>query len=316
MKPLRIAAGIFLLIGLSLQQCFAGAWCEPKGAFYGKLSMNRYTTDRTFTSGGGTKHLPNGGKFYDTNMTFYGEYGFLDRLTVSISLPYKWLRSSYWNTYEEDDVQKRRYIATHYNGMGDVETGLKLGLIKEPFVGSIQFLYKNPGLYTSQEKVMPGNNQSDYEIRLLAGKSLWPFPGYCGAEAGYRFRTKAPSDEFKYLFEFGMDLFGPLSMRMKLDGTKSMHNAKRITPAQAERSAYVDYETGQVIVSNMQSSSAQQASNPSLGLEYDLGKLETTLCLKITQRWFTEVSYTAYPYGKNISGGNQYSFAIVYYFEP
>ncbi len=39
-------------------------------------------------------------------MTFYGEYGLLDRLTLSCSLPYKWLRSSYWKEYEQDDVHE------------------------------------------------------------------------------------------------------------------------------------------------------------------------------------------------------------------
>ena len=316
MQHVRIFIYCFLVVVLAEGRSFAGAWCEPQGAFYGKLSLNRYTTDKTFTSNGSQDHLANGGKFYDTNMTFYGEYGLLDRLTLSCSLPYKWLRSSSWNTYTEDDVEKRRYNATHYTGPGDVETGLKLGLIKEPFVGSVLFLYKNAGLYTHREKIVPGNNQSDYELRLLAGQSLWPFPGYCGLEAGYRFRSKAPSDEFKYLIEFGMDLFGPLSLRVKLDGTKSMHNARRIAEAKPERSSYVDYATGQVIVTSASASATQASTNPSLGLQYDLGKLETALCLKLTQRWFTEVSYTTYPYGKNISGGNQYSFAIVYYFEP
>ncbi len=314
MKYARAVICICLVWLLAEGLSFAGAWCAPQGAFYGKLSINRYTTDKSFTSNGSQDHLPNGSKFYDANMTFYGEYGLLDRLTFSCSLPYKWLRSSSWNTYTEDDVEKRRYVATHYNGPGDIETGLKFCLIKEPFVGSVQFLYKNAGLYTSREKILPGNNQSDYELRLLAGKSLWPFPGYCGAEVGYRFRTKAPSDEFKYLIEFGMDIFGPLSLRVKLDGTKSMHNARRISMPKPTRSAYVDYATGQVIVSSSSDAAAQASSNPSLGLEYDLGKLETALCLKLTQSWFTEVSYTTYPYGKNISGGCQYSFAIVYYF--
>lgn len=316
---MKYAGFVFFLccaLLLHAATCFAGAWCAPRGAFYGKLSLNRYTTDRTFTSGGGKKHLDKGGKFYDTNVTFYGEYGLLDRLTLSVSLPYKWLRSSYWDEFEKNDELKRRYVAARYTGMGDIEAGLKLGLFKEPFVGSVQFLYKNPGMYTSREHVLPGNNQSDYEIRLLAGKSLWPFPGYCGAEIGYRFRSKAPSDEFKYLIEFGMDLYGPLSLRVKLDGTKSMHNADLPGPEKARRSAYTDYDTGRVVVSQAGSSSRQTVSNPALGLEYDLGKLETTLCLKLSACWSTEFTYTAYPYGRNIAGGQQYSFAIVYYFEP
>jgi protein XagA len=293
----------------------AGAWTMNQGGLYTKLSYNRYVTDSIFGKGGGRDSLPNKGKFYDNNVTFYGEYGLTDRITLSASLPYKSLRSSYWRNYEENDQDKREYVVKRYHGGGDVEVGLKYGLLQTPFVGAVQFLYKNAGLYTSRETVMPGNNQSDYELRLLAGKSLWPFPGYCGAEAGYRFRTKAPSDEFKYLLEFGIDLTQKLSLRLKLDGTKSMHNARKISTPQPQRSAYVEEETGQVIVSQNASVTSAASTNPSLGLEYDLGKFETALNYKFTERWSGEVSYTAYPYGKNISPGRMYSIGIVYYFE-
>ncbi len=305
-----------LLLFLLPVSCHAGAWAMNQGGLYTKLSCNRYVTDSIFGKGGGRNPLPNKGKFYDNNVTFYGEYGLTDRVTLSASLPYKSLRSSYWNRYEEDERENSKYIVERYHGFGDAEFGLKYGLFQNPFVGSVQFLYKNAGLYTSREKVMPGNNQSDYEIRLLGGKSLWPFPGYCGVEAGYRFRTKAPSDEFKYLLEFGMDLTKKLSLRLKLDGTKSMHNARRVQAEKpATRSAYVDEETGQVIVSQSTSSTAAAVTNPSLGLEYDLGKFETTLNYKLTERWSGEVSLTTYPYGKNISPGRMYSIGIVYYFE-
>ena len=315
---MRVFSAVLIaaLLFTAPKAALAGAWCAPQGAFYGKLSMNRYTTDSTFTSDGDRERIANGGKFYDSNINFYGEYGLLDRLTLSCSLPYKWLQSGTWNSTTVNDQVHRQHATKHYNGPGDWEAGLKFGLIKEPFVGSVQFLYKNAALYTSREKVLPGNNQSDYEIRLLAGKSLWPLPGgYCGVEAGYRFRSKAPSDEFKYLFEFGMTLFGPLSLRLKLDGTKSMHNADKVSAPKQQRSAYIDETTGQVIVAQNTTVTGAASSNPSLGLQYDLGKLETTLCYQLTERWSREVSYTTYPYGKNISPGRMYSIGIVYYFE-
>ena len=309
------AALITALFITAPDAALAGAWTMNQGGLYTKLSYNRYVTDSIFGPGGGRNALPNKAKFYDNNVTFYGEYGLTDRLTLSASLPYKNLRSSYWRDYEEDDQDKREYVVKRYHGGGDVEVGLKYGLLQTPFVGAVQFLYKNAGLYTSRETVMPGNNQSDYEVRLLAGKSLWPFPGYCGAEVGYRFRTKAPSDEFKYLLEFGMDITQKLSLRLKLDGTKSMHNAQRVSAPKPQRSAYVDEETGQVIVAQNTSVTSAASGNPSLGLSYDLGKVETALNYKFTERWSGEVAYTTYPYGKNISPGRMYSIGIVYYFE-
>ena len=112
-----------------------------------------------------------------------------------------------------------------------------------------------------------------------------------------------------------MNLTQKLSLRLKLDGIKSMHNADkpaRVTPAV---SSYIDEETGQVIKTSATSGASAVSSNPSLGLEYDLGKLETTLSYQLTQRWSCEMSYTGYPYGKNISPGRMYSLGIVYYFE-
>lgn len=293
----------------------AGAWSMSKGGFYSKVSYNRYVTDSIFGKGGGRNALDNKAKFYDNNVTWYGEYGLTNHLTLSASLPYKNLRSSYWKQYEENDQEKNDYIVKRYHGFGDVEAGVKYCFLQSPFVSAVQFLYKNAGLYTHREKVIPGNNQSDYEIRLLAGKSLWPFPGYFGAEAGYRLRTRTPSDEFKYLLEFGMNLTKKLSLRLKLDGTKSMHNADVPPAPKPVTTAYVDEETGQVLKQEAAFASQAVSANPSLGLEYDLGKLETTLCYKLTQRWSCEMSYTGYPYGKNISPGKMYSLGVVYYFD-
>ena len=103
------------------------------------------------------------------------------------------------------------------------------------------------GCTKGDENIPPGNSQDHYELRFLLGKSLWPFPGYCGAEFGYRWRTQAPSDEFRYLFDFGVNATQKLSFRVKLDGTKSVHNADLPPPPKPIVTAYIDEETGQVI---------------------------------------------------------------------
>ena len=84
-------------------------------------------------------------------------------------------------------------------------------------------------------------------------------------------------------------------MRFKLDGIKSANNAK-------DRSAAASGPSGGYL------------TNPSLGLEYDLGKLECTIGYQVSRPWSVELTYTANPYGKNISAGNQLSAALVYYY--
>jgi len=104
-------------------------------------------------------------------------------------------------------------------------------------------------------------------------------------EAGYRFRAEEPADELKYLLEFGVDFTKKLYGRIKLDGTYGMGNAEK-------GSAFSD--------------------NPSATFDYDLGKLETVLGLKISDQWGTELGYRKEIYGKNISSGENWSLAVTY----
>lgn len=286
-----------------------------QGGVYAKLSVNHYYTNYTFTNGGGLQRLPRGTTFTDNNITLYLEYGITERLTVIGSVPYKWLRSTYNRLITKGDQTKEQRVTTHWNGFGDVELGLKYCFLTEPIVSSIQFLHKNTWLYSKDERIPPGNHQDDYELRLLFGKSLWPFPGYCGVEFGYRWRSQNPSDEYRYLLEFGVTATPKLSFRIKLDGIKSVRNADLPAQYTMPSTAYIDEETGRVIKTRSKTANQTVAANPSLGLQYDLGKLEFTSSYQVSKQWFCELSYTNYPYGQNISPGDQYSLALVFYFD-
>ena len=287
-----------------------GAWCQPKGGLYLKISDNHYSTVYTFDEHGDKHRNLYGSNFNDHNITFYGEYGVLENLTLSSTVAYKDLRSSI-RSYVEGKVQHKHYT---YKGLGDLEIGIKYGIIQKPFVLSLQGMVKTAWFYDSTEEVTPGNNQNDYSLKLLLGKSLWPFPGYCGLELGYLWRTGRPSDEYRYLVEFGMNLTKKLSFRVKLDGIISARNAGFPEVPETYTSAYVDYETGRVVKDASPPPSVEMLTNPSLGMEYDLGKLELTLAFQIVKDWSVECTYTGYPYGENIASGDQYSFALVYYF--
>jgi len=303
--------GIGFIICAVTSSAWAGAWCMKKGSLYSKLSYNRYFTVYTFDDHGDKERNTNGSTFRDTNVSWYNEYGLLDSLTLSASIPYKWLTSHY--RYSEN--KKFKHATYTYQGLGDVDLGLKYCFLEDPVVLSLQFLTKAAWFYDSDEDVPPGNNQNDYELRLLIGKSLWPFPGYCGLELGYRWRTSSPSDEYRYLLEFGMNLTKRFSFRLKLDGVASVKNADLPPRPKPVVNTYIDEETGRLIKTvYTPSGGASVLSNPSLGLEYDLGKVEFTLGYHQNKNWSLEFTYTNYPYGENIASGDQYSFAIVYYF--
>jgi hypothetical protein len=289
----------------------AGAWCMKPGSFYGKLSYNQYFTVYTFDHHGSSKRNSNGSTFRDINYTFYAEYGLLKNLTVFSSLPYKNLKSHFKST----ESGEPETVTFRYHGFGDIEVGLKYCVIEKPIVLSIQVLSKFAWLYDGHDEVPPGNNQNDYELKILLGKSLWPFPGYCGMELGYRWRTNDPSDEYRYLLELGLNITKNIFCRIKLDGIKSVKNANLPPVPEPFVSTYIDEETGQVIKDVYETSAGSSTfANPSLGLEYDLAKLELTVGGQFTKKWSCEFTYTNYPYGENIADGDQYSFALIYYY--
>jgi len=305
---------IAVFVCAAASSAWAGAWCMKEEALYSKLSYNYYFTVDTFDDDGHKHRNPNGSSFRDENITWYNEYGLLDNFTLFASVPYKMLYSRFKSIEKAGDAKRLKSTSERYDGLGDVDLGVRYGLLKDPVVLSLQLLTKAAWFYDGDEEVPPGNNQNDYELKMLLGKSLWPFPGYCGLELGYRWRTSAPSDECRYLVEFGVNPTKKISMRAKLDGIASVKNAS-LPEQRPAISSYIDYDTGQLIKTVSKPGDAGSAfANPSLGYEYDLGKLELTLGYQQNKNWSFEFTYTNYPYGESIAAGDQYSVALVYYF--
>ena len=276
MKSLLLRSlAVAMLLAASATSSFAGAWTAPKNALYEKLSYNYYYAHETFDSSGHREGTPNNGKFTDHNVSNYFEYGLLDSLTVINSLTYKWL---------ENDTNLAR---TKGYGLGDVDLGLRYKLLDSERIGivSTQLLVKIPGTYDKNDPLPLGNGQFDTELRLLYGRSLYPLiPGYGNVEFGYRWRAGDPSDEIRYLVEFGVDVTRDFYTRAKLDGTLSVDNGKK----------------------------RDGSGNPTATNNFDLGKLDLTVGYKVTPAWGVEVSYRPDIYGQNIAAGANYSLALYF----
>lgn len=251
----------------------AGAWVSAKGEGYNKLSYNSYSSDEF--KGDNTDF----GEFNSDAYTFYGEYGLGNNLAMYGSLSYQDL--------EQIDGAGN---VTNGSGLSDVELGLRYQWQADPFVLSTSLLVKLPYLYDENEILPTGNGQEDIEFRVLIGKSLYPY-GYFGVEAGYRYRADAPSDEYRYLIEYGYDINANVYLRTKLDGILSANNAD------------IDTNNDSVV------------GNLSLAPEFDLGKLEMTVGYNFGQasqgpRWGVEFTYTNEIYGENSLQGETLSLGI------
>ncbi|HEX9022959.1 MAG TPA: hypothetical protein VF799_03875, partial [Geobacteraceae bacterium] len=115
--------------------------------------------------------------------------------------------------------------------------------------------------------------------------SLYPWlPAYANLEFGYRWRDGDPSDEIRYLIEFGADFTKELYGRVKLDGTLSLDNGNHVDPN----------------------------GNPTTTNNFDLGKLDVALGYKITPAWGVELGYRRDIYGQNTAAGDNYSLAVIW----
>lgn len=273
MKKLVVFLLVSLFFAASASVAFAGAWTAKDGAFYDKAAFNFYSSQKNFDSSADRKDTPNNGKFTDYNLSNYLEYGLTNDLTLINSLAYKWLEN------EDNNTRSKGY------GLGDIDLGLRYKLLDSDKIGivSSQLLVKIPGPYDTDDALPLGNGQFDTELRLLYGRSLYPLiPGYGNVELGYRWRAEDPSDEIRYLIEFGVDLSKVVYTRAKLDGTFSVDNGQKI----------------------------DTSGNPTTTNNFDLGKLDLTVGYKAAPSWGVEASYVPSIYGQNTSAGSTYTLAV------
>jgi len=265
---------INLLILSSSGICFAGAWTMQKGQLYDRAAFNYYSADDQFDKHGARTDFTDNGKFRDMNISNYVEYGLLDNLSIINSVYYKAIK-------KEDDTLKQKT-----QGIGDIDLGAKVQVMKlAEGILSTQALVKIPWAYNRNDDLPLGNGQVDLELRLLYGHSLYPYiHGYCNLELGYRWRLQDPSDELRYLLEFGMDFTKEFYGRVKLDGIYSLDNGEHF----------------------------DNSGNPTITNNFDLGKLDLTFGYKLSKRWGLEASYTPEIYGKNTAAGATYTLAVTF----
>ena len=252
-------------------QAFAGAWTAKQGDQYLKGAVNYFETSNRFGPEDGFEN------FRNINFNVYWEYGIQDDLTFFST-------GSLTNLENQADG-----VETSQTGIGDIELGLRYRLIDGPVIVSVQGLFKAPYLYDDDADLPLGNGQEDFEGKILFGKSFGKY-GYGGLEAGYRFRTDDPVDEFRFLVEYGFDVNEQLYLRTKLDNII------------AAQSSDVDDDVAL---------SPELALNPQLPLEFDLGRLEYTAGYKFSDRLAGEITGTTAVYGDNTLSGTNIQVALV-----
>ncbi|MBX2848045.1 MAG: hypothetical protein KTR16_06990 [Acidiferrobacterales bacterium] len=274
-KPISKALATFGLISAGLLMggnAQAGAWVAEKGKSYSKLGVSDYSATDFFGD------QPDLGEFEGQNISYYGEFGLGNNWGLFTSV-----------LYQDISQTNAAGEVISNSGLSDLDIGLKYQIQAEPFVLSAQLLAKLPYLYDEDDTLPLGNGQEDLEAKVLIGKSLnrW---GYFGLEFGYRYRTDAPSDEYRYLIEYGVSLTENLYFRTKLDGIESVGNADSV----------------------IDSTGVNLSRTP----EFDVGKLEITAGWNFGEanqdggRWGAEFTYTQDLYGEQTLEGDGFQLAV------
>jgi hypothetical protein len=218
-------------------------WTQPKGGMYNQLQWNYYITKKKFSSiDKGASGTPTGGvggirryeapKFTARDLTYYGEYGITNKITVFTSIP---LWKEAWS---EDTV---KYAGERGpSGIGDINIGLRHKISDTFFSGplSAQATVKIPEAYEYGHPLRDlslGDGQYDLTWELFWGRA--PFiagRGYVWLLPGYKFRFEnneydplnfKPSDQIKLMMGGGYPITSKISVRWLIDWAKSVGNA-------------------------------------------------------------------------------------------
>jgi hypothetical protein len=135
-KNMLLAFLLFTLLIFASSKAFS-AWTQPKGYAYNQLSFSYYVTDEKWTTLG----LDDDGevidldvdvektdteKFTSSKISYYSEYGIIDKLTIFFSGGYDWQESDDVKVYSDENGP---------SGIGDINLGLRYHL-KDNILGS------------------------------------------------------------------------------------------------------------------------------------------------------------------------------------
>lgn len=214
-----IIVGI-LLLGTHLSYA-GGGWPQPKGSGYFKLGQNMILSSSYFGPAGDVVDITTIG-LYTTS--FYGEYGFTDRLTGIVYFPF-FVKS----TLNEIKFRQSGTVipGDEFSSIGDSEIGIKYGLITDkPIVLSASVFFGLPIGETSggESRILQtGDGEFNQMIRIDASHSFHPKPIFTSVYAAYNNRTNNFSDEMRFGFEIG-GTFNKFIPIFKLNVVQSLEN--------------------------------------------------------------------------------------------
>ncbi|GAA5220667.1 hypothetical protein [Membranihabitans marinus] len=281
MKKYSLLTSLYILLAIiTVNSAYAGGgWPQPKGKGYFKLGQSFLISDQYFGPDGKKIPITTTG-YYSTSL--YGEYGITDRWTITGHIPL-FAR----NTLNNLESRSTGYIqeGDELNGFGDVDLGIKYGLITEgSWVVSASFVLglptgNNVGGHT--ELMQTGDGEFNQMLALEASTSIGI--GYISLLAAYNHRGESTygylsgdvvtdfSDEIRFGAEIGTTINDQWFLALNL-----------------------------LNVSPVTTNNPNTESNGIFGNNVAYLSITPKIAYSINDQWGIEVSTSLAAYGKNI----------------
>lgn len=184
-----------------------GPWPQPKGKGYFKLSEWWTVFSEHYTDTGLKDPNLTTGVF---NTAVYAEYGLTDRLTTVVNVPF--LSRNYMNNLRSATTNEVIIAGEAINTLGDIDLGLKFGLLKGKIPIALTLTVGIPTGETgggSLNALQTGDGEFNQMLQLDAGGgfNLGNMSAYASAYVGINNRTNGYSEELRFGLEAGLGLF-------------------------------------------------------------------------------------------------------------
>ena len=175
---MRAVGGLLIIAGLaSASSAVAGAWSLPKGQGQAILKYEDMRADQAFGPVGGRFDLPVERR--DRSASLLVEYGLTERLTLQM----------------KGEWQQGRDAYVDFDGRGPLEIGARWQAYRDDDnVVAVYAGYAQGGAGRNAGYAAPGAGDSDWEVRLLGGRS-WVQPRtFVEAQLARRWRQGLPDE--------------------------------------------------------------------------------------------------------------------------
>jgi len=196
---------VLFFLSIALSSLAGGGWPQPKGRGYFKLSQSYLLSPKYFDGTGTLIDLTPSFGYFATS--FYGEFGFTDRLTGIIYMPFFARAVKNELRFNQSGINE---AGASLNSFGDTDIAVKYGLIvNKPIVVSATVLFGLPlgdNGAANANALQTGDGEFNQMLRIDASHSFYPKKFYVSAYAAFNNRTAGFSDEVRFGAEIGLTL--------------------------------------------------------------------------------------------------------------